>query len=77
MPSLKPVGSHATDPFKHPLKTVKRSITPHKGGRSICKSTNVTPETDTKLRYLKELDGSSLGDVIEWAVGQLIPQGEK
>ena len=54
----------------------KRSITPHKGRRTIQKSTNVTWETEQKLQTLKAKDGSGLGDVIQWAVNQLIPKGD-
>ena len=41
-----------------------RHITPHKGGRTIKRSTDVTPETNERLRLLAE-HGISLGDLIE------------
>lgn len=42
----------------------ERKITPHKGGRTIKKSTDVTPET---AEMLAKLD-TSLGDLVEEAV---------
>lgn len=44
------------------------TIPPHKGGRTIKKSADVTPETEAKLKDLKEKHGLSLGDLIAWAV---------
>lgn len=44
----------------------QRHITPHKGGRTIKRSTDVTPETNERLRLLAEA-GVSLGDLIEEA----------
>lgn len=41
-----------------------RHVTPHKGGRTIKRSTDVTPETNERLRLLAE-HGISLGDLIE------------
>lgn len=41
-------------------------ITPHKGGRTIKKSADVTPETEARLRELKEKYDLSLGDLIYW-----------
>ena len=43
------------------------TVTPHKGGRSIKKSTDVTPETARTIAELKK-QGVSLGDLVEWAV---------
>lgn len=43
-----------------------RHITPYKGGRTIKRSTDVTPETNERLRLLAEA-GVSLGDLIEEA----------
>ena len=40
------------------------TITPHKGGRTIKKSADVTPETEARLREAKEKHGLSLGDLI-------------
>jgi hypothetical protein len=42
----------------------QRHVTPHKGGRTIKRSTDVTPETNERLRLLAE-QGISLGDLIE------------
>lgn len=44
-----------------------RTITPHKGGRTLKKSTDVTPETAAILAELWQDHHVSLGDVIEWA----------
>lgn len=44
-----------------------KAITPHKGGRTIKKSADVTPETEAKLKDLKESRALSLGDLIAWA----------
>lgn len=44
----------------------QRHITAHKGGRTIKRSTDVTPETNERLRLLAE-QGISLGDLIEEA----------
>lgn len=44
-----------------------RPIRPHKGGRTVKRSTDVTPVTDAMLKELHE-HGVSLGDIIEWAV---------
>ena len=46
----------------------KRMITPYKGGRSIPKSTNVTPQIAQKLADLRSDHGISLGDIIDEAV---------
>lgn len=46
-----------------------RHITPHKGGRTIKRSTDVTPETQRFLEALRE-SGISLGDLIEEAARQ-------
>ncbi len=45
-----------------------RRITPHKGGRSVKVSADVTPTTKERIDGLKNLWGVSLGDLIEWAV---------
>lgn len=44
-----------------------RHITPHKGGRTIKRSTDVTPETNDRLTALRDRYGISLGDLIEQA----------
>ena len=44
----------------------KRKITPHKGGRTVKVSSDVTPETKERIVRLKA-HGVSLGDLIEWA----------
>lgn len=44
-----------------------KAIPPHKGGRTIKKSADVTPQTEAKLKDLKEKRGLSLGDLIAWA----------
>lgn len=45
----------------------ERHITPHKGGRTIKRSTDVTPETNERLAILRDQYGISLGDLIEQA----------
>ncbi len=45
-----------------------RTITPHKGGRTVKVSSDVTPETKKAINALRELHGLSLGDLVEWAV---------
>ena len=47
-------------------KAPTRTITPHKGGRTIKKSADVTPETEARLREIKIKHGRSLGDLIAW-----------
>ena len=44
----------------------KHHITPHKGGRTIKRSTDVTPEVNAMLAKLKGR-GISLGDLVEEA----------
>ena len=44
-----------------------RHITPHKGGRTIKRSSDVTPETNERLAVLRDQYGISLGDLIEEA----------
>jgi len=44
----------------------QRHITPHKGGRTVKRSTDVTPETQAALETLR-LAGISLGDLVEEA----------
>jgi hypothetical protein len=46
---------------------VRREITPHKGGRTVKKSTDVTPEVASMIVKLSE-QGVSLGDIVEAAV---------
>ena len=46
----------------------KREITPHKGGRTVKKSTDVTPELDQMLAYLWQQHNISLGDIVAEAV---------
>lgn len=41
-------------------------VTPHKGGRTVKKSLDVTPETDAILKELRKR-GVSLGDLVEQA----------
>lgn len=48
---------------------IRRHITPHKGGRFIKRSTDVTPEVNAMLATLKER-GISLGDLVEEAARQ-------
>ncbi len=43
----------------------QRHITPHKGGRTIKRSLDVTPETNERLRILREQHGISLGDLVD------------
>jgi len=43
-----------------------RTITPHKGGRKIKKSLDVTPATAAAIAHLAT-QGVSLGDLVEWA----------
>lgn len=45
---------------------LRRHITPHKGGRTIKRSTDVTPETQQALETLRQA-GISLGDLVEEA----------
>ena len=45
----------------------KRKITPHKGGRFIRKSTNVTPDVDEMLSFLWKEHKISLGDIVSMA----------
>lgn len=44
----------------------QRQITPHKGGRTIKRSTDVSPEIDAMLKEL-HASGISLGDLVEEA----------
>ncbi|MCP4417194.1 MAG: hypothetical protein GY805_11265 [Chloroflexi bacterium] len=48
-----------------PRKGVK--ITPHKGGRTISKRTDVTPEVNDILKWLRKNHLISLGDLVEEA----------
>ena len=50
-----------------------RQITPHKGGRSVKVSADVTPVTKKRIDGLKKLWGVSLADLIEWASGNYQP----
>lgn len=50
-----------------------RQITPHKGGRSVKVSADVTPVTKERIDALKNLWGVSLGDLIQWASGNYQP----
>ena len=43
-------------------------ITPHKGGRTVSKRTDVTPETNEMLKALKKAHKISLADIVEEAV---------
>lgn len=53
-----------------------RKITPHKGGRSVRKSTDVTPEVAQMLAYLWENYKISLGDLVSMAA-QVIYEEKK
>ncbi len=53
------------------VKTRTRLITPFKGGRSIRKSSDVTPEVAQMLAYLRQECGISLGDLIDKAAHAL------
>jgi len=44
-----------------------KKIRAHKGGRTVKKSTDVTPETARRLSILS-VEGESLGDIVEEAV---------
>ena len=46
----------------------QRQITPHKGGRTVKKSTDVTPEVDSMLAELYQQHEISLGDIVDEAV---------
>jgi len=52
-------------------------ITPHKGGRTVKRSTDVTPETDEKLHRLRGTHGISLGDLVEWAAQTKLKEMDK
>jgi len=52
-------------------------ITPHKGGRTIKRSTDVTPETDALLRHLSVNYNISLGDLVEEAAEAKVSEIEK
>lgn len=46
---------------------MKRQITPHKGGRTVKKSTDVTPVVASMLEVLYTQHSISLGDIVEEA----------
>jgi len=48
-----------------------RTITPHKDGRTIKVSSDVTPETKAKIVELRK-QGVSLGDLIQWAASRYV-----
>ena len=50
----------------------KRKITPHKGGRTVSRRCDVTPQTDERLRILKDEHGVSLGDLVEAAARDML-----
>lgn len=52
----------------------ERNITPHKGGRTIKRSTDVTPETNERLAVLRDQYDISLGDLIEQAAAAKLAQ---
>lgn len=54
----------------------QRQITPHKGGRTIKRSTDVTPETNERLAVLRNRYDISLGDLIEQAAAARIAELE-
>lgn len=45
---------------------LRHRITPHKGGRTVKRSTDVTPQTQARLEELRQA-GISLGDLVEEA----------
>lgn len=64
-------GHIATSPA-YALVTFKRRIVPHKGGRTAKRSLDVTPETNERLRLLREQYGVSLGDLVEAASADML-----
>lgn len=61
--------ARATTSREQAAEWLKHRITPHKGGRTIKRSTDVTPETQRLLEQLRE-SGISLGDLVEEAARQ-------
>mgnify|MGYP003426259316 FL=1 len=51
---------------------MKRTVTPHKGGRTEWAKARVTPATKAAIKQL----GISLGDLIEWAVKEKMKEKE-
>lgn len=52
---------------------IRRHITPHKGGRTVKRTTDVTPATQKLLEALREA-GISLGDLVEVAANTAAAQ---
>lgn len=50
----------------------RRRITPYKGGRTVKRSTDVTPETNQRLQILSERHNISLGDLVEAAAADTL-----
>lgn len=44
---------------------MRQKIKPHKGGRTVSKRTDVTPEVNGMLKYLWQHHRISLGDLVE------------
>lgn len=63
--------ARATTSKEEAADWLKHHITPHKGGRTIKRSTDVTPEVNAMLVALKER-GISLGDLVEEAAQRKI-----
>jgi hypothetical protein len=55
----------------------RRHITPHKGGRTVKRSLDVTPETNDQLRTLREVYGVTLGDLVDAASAEMLKTLEK
>ncbi len=68
-------GHIATSPA-YAIVTFKRRIVPYKGGRTIKRSLDVTPETNEKLRILRQ-QGISLGDLVDSASADMLAMLEK
>ena len=52
--------------------TAKRTIKPHKGGRTVSRRCDVTPETAERLKVLKDKHHISLGDLVEAAARYML-----
>lgn len=65
--------ARATTSKEEAADWLKHHITPHKGGRTIKRSTDVTPEVNAMLATLKER-GISLGDLVEEAAQRKIAE---
>lgn len=76
LPQLQKLAAAVGAVIQHPTGDVSGdsyfiypAILPHKGGRRVKKSTDVTPEVDKMLAALSE-HGISLGDIVDEAVRQ-------